>query len=284
MQEWKIGDVRVRAAVEVAIPVPAAGLIAELTLESAAEHLGWLQPDYVDEAGNIRLAVQSFLVESGDTRILVDACFGHGHELPYDLGLDTRAFPATLAAAGFGRDDVDVVVNTHLHIDHVGWNVTLADDGSWEPTFPNAEYLFGRVEYDHWANDPDPNKANEESVQLVVDRGLARLVPDDHVITPEVRLVPTPGHTPGHVSVRIESGGQVGLISGDMVHHPVQIARPDWPSVPDYDPEAAMATRRSTFAALADTDVLLLGTHFNEPAGGYVRSAGNGWIWAAHKG
>lgn len=284
MQEWKIGDVRVRAAVEVAIPVPAAGLIAGLSLESAAEHLHWLQPDYVDEAGNVRLAVQSFLVESAGQRIIVDTCFGHGHALPYDLGIDTRPFPATLTATGFGRDDVDVVVCTHLHLDHVGWNVTRADDGAWEPMFPNARYLFGNDEYDHWREDPDPNKANEESVQLLVDAGLARLVANDHEITPEVRLVPTPGHTPGHVSVRIESGGQTALISGDMVHHPVQIARPDWPSVPDYDPEAAMAMRRATFGALADTGVLLLGTHFNAPAGGYVTSAGTGWTWTAHKG
>jgi glyoxylase-like metal-dependent hydrolase (beta-lactamase superfamily II) len=283
VQEWKIGDVRVRAAVEVAIPVPAAAVVADLNLESAAEHLAWLQPNYVDADGNILLAVQSFLVESAGRRIIVDTCFGHGHALPYDLGIDTRPFPATLAAAGFGRDDVDVVVCTHLHFDHVGWNVMKTDDG-WEPMFPNAQYLFGNDEYDHWREDPDPNKANDESVQLLVDTGLARLVASDHEITPEVRLVPTPGHTPGHVSVRIDSGDHAALISGDMVHHPVQIARPDWPSAPDFDPEAAMAMRRRTFAALADTDVLLLGTHFNAPAGGYVRSSGQGWIWAAQEG
>jgi glyoxylase-like metal-dependent hydrolase (beta-lactamase superfamily II) len=283
VQEWKIGDVRVRAAVEVAVPVPAAAMVAELTLESAAEHLGWLQPDYVDADGNILLAVQSFLVESGDRRIVVDTCFGHGHALPYDLGLDTRHHPTTLADAGFGRDDVDVVVCTHLHLDHVGWNVIQTEHG-WEPMFPNAQYLFGSEEYDHWQGESDPNKANDESVQLLVDAGLARLVANDHEITPEVRLVPTPGHTPGHVSVRIDSGGRSALISGDMVHHPVQIARPDWPSVPDFDPEAAMAMRRTTFGALADTDVLLLGTHFNAPTGGYVRSTGAGWTWSAHKG
>jgi glyoxylase-like metal-dependent hydrolase (beta-lactamase superfamily II) len=283
VQEWKIGEVRVRAALEVGVTVPAAAVVAELDLVSAAEHLGWLQPDYVDDDGNIRLAVQSFLVESAGKRIIVDTCFGHGHALPYDLGIDTRPFPATLAAAGFGSDDVDVVVCTHLHFDHVGWNVVQTDEG-WQPMFPNAQYLFGNGEYDHWREDPDPNKANEESVQLLVDAGLARLVADDHEITSEVRLVPTPGHTPGHVSVRIDSAGQSALISGDMVHHPVQVARPDWPSVPDYDPEAAMATRRTTFAALADTDVLLLGTHFNSPTGGYVRSSGQGWVWAAHEG
>lgn len=283
MQEWNIGDVRVRAAVEVAMPVPAAGLIAGFSLESAAEHLSWLQPDYIDHAGNVLLAVQSFLVESGGTRIVVDTCFGHGHALPYALAIDTRGFPATLSAAGFDRDDVDVVVCTHLHLDHVGWNVRQTDDG-WEPMFPNAQYLFGNDEYDHWSEDPDPNKANDECVQLLVDAGLARLVANDHEMTPDVRLVPTPGHTPGHVSVRIDSGGQSALISGDMVHHPVQIARPDWPSVPDYDPEAAMAMRRTTFAALADSGVLLLGTHFNAPAGGYVTNAGQGWVWTAHKG
>ena len=172
---------------------------------------------------------------------------------------------------------------THLHFDHVGWNVIRTDDG-WEPTFPNAQYLFGNDEYDHWREDPDPNKANDECVQLLVDAGLTRLVPDDHVITPELRLIPTPGHTPGHVSVRIESRRQAALITGDMVHHPIQIVRPDWRSGPDYDPPAATATRRALFGELADTDVLVLGTHFNAPSGGHVRSVGDGWTWAPAKG
>lgn len=283
MQEWKIGDVTVRAAVEVAMPTPAAALVAEVNAASVAEHLHWLQPDYLDADCNINLAVQSFLVESAGTRIVVDTCFGHGHALPYEIPIDRRGFPATLAAAGFAPDDVDVVVCTHLHFDHVGWNVTMVD-GTWQPTFPNAQYLFGNDEYDHWNEDPDGNKANDESVQLLVDSGLARLVANDHEITPEVRLVPTPGHTPGHVSVRIESGDQRALITGDMVHHPVQIVHPEWPSVPDYDKPAAMAMRRKMFADLADTGVLLLGTHFNEPAGGYVTSSGQGWTWKPHKG
>jgi glyoxylase-like metal-dependent hydrolase (beta-lactamase superfamily II) len=283
MQEWKIGDVTVRAAVEVAMPTPAFALVAEVNAESVADHLHWLQPDYLDADCNINLAVQSFLVESDGKRIVVDTCFGHGHQLPYDLQIDTTHYPETLAAAGFGLGDVDVVVCTHLHLDHVGWNVTKVGD-RWEPTFPNAQYLFDNEEYDHWNEDPDGNKANDESVQLLVDSGLARLVTNDHEITPEVRLVPTPGHTPGHVSVRIESGGQTALISGDMVHHPVQIVHPEWPSVPDYDPEAAMAMRRTMFGQLADSGVLLLGTHFNRPAGGYIVSTDQGWLWNPHKG
>lgn len=283
MQEWTIGDVVVRAAVEVAVPTPAAGLLPDLDMAALGDHVGWLRPDYVDDDGNLHIAIQSFLVEAGGTRIVVDTCFGHGHRLPYDLAIETRHHPATLAAAGFGRDDVDVVLCTHLHFDHVGWNV-MQVDGEWQPTFPNAQYLFGNAEYDHWREDPDPNKANDESVQLLVDGGLARLVADDHVITPEVRLIPTPGHTPGHVSVRIESRGQTAIITGDMVHHPIQIVRPDWRSGPDYDPPLATATRRTLFGELADTDVLVLGTHFNAPTGGRIRSAGDGWTWVPAKG
>jgi glyoxylase-like metal-dependent hydrolase (beta-lactamase superfamily II) len=257
--------------------------VVEINADSVADDLHWLQPAYLDADCNINLAVQSFLVESAGRRILVDTCFGHGHQLPYDLPIETRGFPETLAAAGFGRQEVDVVVCTHLHFDHVGWNV-IQVDGGWEPMFPNAQYLFGNTEYDHWSEDPDPNRCNEESVQLLVDSGLTRLVADDHVITPEVRLIPTPGHTPGHVSVQIDSGGSTAIISGDMVHHPVQIVHPDWPSVPDYDREAAMAMRRTMFARLADTDVLLLGTHFNAPAGGHIRSTDRGWTWVAAEG
>ena len=283
MQEWTIGDVVVRAAVEEASLIPGPGLLMGMDVAELGDHLHWLQPDYMDGEGNIQLAIQSFLVESSGQRIVVDTCFGDGHQLPYDLPLDTRHYPGMLASVGFGVDDVDVVLCTHLHFDHVGWNTTLVD-GSWQPTFPNAEYLFGAEEYDHWRDDPDPNRCSEECVQTLVDCGAARLVAHDHVITPEVRLVPTPGHTPGHVSVRIESRGQSALITGDMVHHPIQIVRPDWSSGPDYDPETAIATRRQVFSELADTDVLVLGTHFNEPAGGRVRTSGDGLTWAPAKG
>src|SRR6185295_15252274 len=133
-----------------------------------------------------------------------------------------------LAKAGFAADDVDAVLCTHMHVDHVGWNTRLVD-GAWRPTFSRARYLFGRTEYDHWqaAGDPGERQVIADSVQPVIDAGLADWVESDHAVTPEVRLEPTPGHTPGHVSVRIRSGGEEAVITGDLVHHPIQCCAPE---------------------------------------------------------
>ena len=134
-------------------------------------------------------------------------------------------------AAGFSRESIDVVLCTHLHIDHVGWNTMLVD-GKWVPTFPNARYLMGRAEFDYWKAAPGSTAGEPavfaDSVQPVWDAGLVDLVASDHQVCPEVSLVPTPGHTIDHVSVRIVSKGEEAVITGDFVHHPCQLAHPDW--------------------------------------------------------
>jgi glyoxylase-like metal-dependent hydrolase (beta-lactamase superfamily II) len=167
------------------------------------------------------------------------------------------------------------VVCTHLHVDHVGWN-TLLEDGKWVPTFPKARYLIGRAEWDHWrAVDSRGQQAIlGDSVQPIFDAGLADLVEPDHVLSEEVRLAPTPGHTPGHVSVVIESEGQTAMISGDFLHHPVQMAHPEWSSVSDSDPAMARRTRVDTLGLVADQAMLFIGTHFPAPTAGHVRRDG----------
>jgi glyoxylase-like metal-dependent hydrolase (beta-lactamase superfamily II) len=142
----------------------------------------------------------------------------------------------------------------------------------WYPTFPNARYLFGRKEWEHWSKEPaGPNRdVQNDSVRPIFDAGLADLVEMDHVVTPEVRLEPTPGHTPGHVSVRIVSRGEEAVITGDLMHHPVQCAEPEWASRFDVDPEVARRTRRQFLERQADRPVLVLGTHFATPTGGRI--------------
>ena len=141
------------------------------------------------------------------------------------------------------------------------------------PTFPNARYLFGKAEYDHWVQETNGEMPQilADSVQPIFDADLVELVEMDQRISDEVSLMPTPGHTPGHVSVRIESKGQVAIISGDIIHHPCQIARPDWAPDFDSDKAAARETRKSFLEDVADESILIIGTHFAAPTAGYVK-------------
>jgi glyoxylase-like metal-dependent hydrolase (beta-lactamase superfamily II) len=183
-----------------------------------------------------------------------------------------------MASAGFPAESVDHVICTHLHVDHVGWNTRLVD-GQWVPTFPNARYLFTDPEFQHWRQAPDlmGDDVFGDSVAPIAAAGLADLVAVDHVVDDTVRLVSTPGHTPGHVSVVIESQGQRAIITGDMTHTPLQIADPDLSSMFDTDPDEARATRRAVFGDWADGETLMIGTHFGTPTAGTMRPDGDGY-------
>jgi glyoxylase-like metal-dependent hydrolase (beta-lactamase superfamily II) len=187
-----------------------------------------------------------------------------------------------MAEAGWARESVDAVLCTHLHVDHVGWN-TMLQDGKWAPTFPNARYLIGRRELEHWTAEGDEEQQTilSDSVKPVFDAGLAELIEPDYRISPEIRLVPTPGHTPGHVSVVIESEGQRAVITGDMTHHPCQLVHPDWGPHVDSDPAQAAATRRRMFAEWADQPTLVIATHYPDPTAGHVRRDGNAFRFEA---
>jgi glyoxylase-like metal-dependent hydrolase (beta-lactamase superfamily II) len=238
--------------------------------------IGWLQPDFADERGRLKMSIHALVVETPAQRIIVDTCLGNDKEnrrIPTWNKLQTT-FLADLAAAGYAREAIDTVVCTHLHVDHVGWNTMLVD-GRWVPTFPNARYLMGRVEYAHWTSQNDREDMAAilaDSVAPVWDSGLVDLVESDHRICEEISLVPTPGHTPGHVSVRIASGGEEALITGDFMHHPCQIARPEWSSTADSDPALAQQTREQMLTGLAGRPTLVIGTHFaGRTAGRVVR-------------
>ncbi|MEZ5230655.1 MAG: MBL fold metallo-hydrolase [Acidimicrobiales bacterium] len=160
---------------------------------------------------------------------------------------------------------------THLHFDHVGWNTVRVDD-RWVPTFPNARYLIAATELDHVRRD-DHMGVLEPSVQPLLDAGLVDAVATDHRVTSEVRLLPTPGHTPGHVSVTIESAGRRATITGDAVHSPLQFTYPELAASRfDHDSMQSTETRRALIEAHADVDVLVLGTHFAPPAAGHLHT------------
>ena len=271
LQGWKVGDVTITKVVEIEMAAPATWLLPDATEENLAR-VAWLRPHFVDEKGVPVLSIHALVVESEGQRILVDTCVGNDKQRPLKEW-DRRQGPflEDLADAGHPADRIDTVLCTHLHVDHVGWNTRLVD-GRWVPTFPRARYLWNRVELDHWLAHPEDQMGDVvgDSVQPVLDAGQVDLVDDTHPVTSEVWLEPTPGHTPGHVSVHIRSQGEEAVITGDLMHHPVQCAHPEWEATVDTDRAQARATRRSFLERYADRPVLVLGTHFAGPTAGHL--------------
>ncbi len=267
---WSVGAATITKVVELEQPLPLVGLLPSATPEALRAHAGWLSPHFIDDDGSAVLSIHALVVESEGRRILVDTCVGD-RPIPGMEGLSGPAdFPDRLAAAGYPVASIDVVCCTHLHFDHVGWNTRL-DGDRWVPTFPNARYLFGRVEYEHWTAEPGGYALNlDDTVAPVVAAGLADLVDDDHGLTGEVRLVPSPGHSPGHVSVLIESQGQRALITGDATHHPVQWAEPEWGMVGDWDAIGSASSRRALRADHCGRRTLVVGTHYASPTAGWI--------------
>ncbi len=186
-------------------------------------------------------------------------------------------FLADLEAAGFPADTIDAVVCTHLHVDHVGWNTTLVD-GQWVPTFPSARYLLAQPEFEYWqaTTFPDGDDYFSDSVAPLGEAGVVDLVPVDHAVDGGIRFDSTPGHTPGHVSVVVESAGERAVITGDMIHTPLQIAEVARSSAFDFDQQAAAETRASFLERYAN-DALVIGTHWGGPGAGRIVADGNGW-------
>jgi glyoxylase-like metal-dependent hydrolase (beta-lactamase superfamily II) len=271
--KWTIGDVTVTKIVEMEATGGSRFLLPQATPE-AIQPIAWLRPHFADDAGRLRMSIHSFVVETPTKRIIVDTCLGNdkkNRRIPHWNDRD-GPFLADLTEAGFPPESIDTVLCTHLHVDHVGWNTMLVD-GRWVPTFPRAQYLMGRTEYDHWRSVQDrPDMADilADSVTPIVEAGLATMVETTERIADGIRLVPTVGHTPGHVSVMIESRGEKALITGDFMHHPCQIAHPEWSTLADSDPEQGIATRRQMFQGLAGTPVLVIGTHFAGATAGRI--------------
>jgi glyoxylase-like metal-dependent hydrolase (beta-lactamase superfamily II) len=278
MLKWKVGKVAITRIVELEVPIayePATPFMRDAKPE-ALSTMPWLYPHFVTADGALLLSIHALLVEAPGLRLVVDTCIGNDRPRALTGGVALQTpFLEQLAEAGWSREGVDAVVCTHLHVDHVGWN-TMLENGRWVPTFPNARYLIGREELGHWRAEGDDAQQIilGDAIQPVFDAGLAQLVETDHRLSPEVWLEPTPGHTPGHVSVMIESEGARAMISGDFLHHPCQIAHPEWPSGSDTNPDLAVATRRSALDRVTDRPVLFIGTHFASPTAGYIRGDG----------
>jgi glyoxylase-like metal-dependent hydrolase (beta-lactamase superfamily II) len=249
-----------------------------------------LTPDYYSAgADSLYAFLQSWVIEVDGLRVLYDTGAGNAKErpgIPLFGGLDTP-FLTRLAAAGFAPDDIDVVICSHLHIDHVGWNTQL-HAGRWVPTFDNARYLFSAIERDYWdpaGRGPRPTDAGafvntnvfEDSVQPLLDTGVAELVGDGCRVSDSLTLQLGPGHTPGHLVMDLRSGNDSALFVGDILHHPVQVHRPDWNSPYCEDQALARTTRRRVLADAADRGALLVPAHFGGAHCCRVRRSGDGY-------
>jgi len=292
MSTWKIGDMVVDRVLEFEEPVfPPAALFPASTPAAIEAHRHWLEPALMQPGtGLLILAFHSFVVRTPRHTILVDTCGGNHKPRPQKLRYHMKNWPylERLAAAGLSPADIDVVLCTHLHVDHVGWNTQLRD-GRWVPTFPKARYIFGRRELAFWQEQFQRPGATaephyEDSVVPILEAGQAVLVADDHAIEDGVTLAPTPGHTPGHLSLNIVSRGRRAVMTGDLMHHALQCAEPDWSTCFCTDQAQAARTRRAFLDQHAGTDTLILPAHFPTPTAGRIVRSGAAWRFAFEPG
>jgi glyoxylase-like metal-dependent hydrolase (beta-lactamase superfamily II) len=278
---WNIGRVKITKIVELET-VGHTRFILPLAGREEIQQLPWLIPHFATEDGRLKMSIHALVVETPSRRIVVDTGLGNdkqGRSVP-TWNNRHGPFLDDLTAAGFPPDSIDTVLCTHLHVDHVGWNTRLVG-GEWVPTFEKARYVFGGNEYAYWRDrsaEGDKAAVFADSVAPIVAAGRADLVESDARICDEITLIPTPGHSPGHMSLHIRSDGEEGLLTGDVAHHPCQMAHLDWSSTVDSDPVQSAQTRRELFARCADRPVLVIGGHFDA---GHIKRDGDAFRFIA---
>lgn len=285
--EIVLGDVTVARVEEMHGPImPTDQFFPDLPERAWKEYRDLLVPDHLGaEDAMVITAMQTWVVRSDDRTILIDTGVGNdkvrpGVE-PWDhMSLD---YLGNLARAGVQPEDVDLVINTHLHLDHIGWNTRLVD-GDWVPTFPNATYLMPKVDFDYWSPDNNPNIAGginenafEDSIAPVFAAGQVHLWETSHAIDANLRLEAAPGHTPGASVVTLSSGDDRALFAGDIMHTPLQVAHPDHNSCFDLDPAQSRATRLRLLGWAAENNALVLPAHLSGRSDLEVENTGEGF-------
>ncbi len=293
-QAIQVGDLTIHRIVEQEEPLfDPLEFFPTLTREALDENRAWLEDaGALDRAtGKLRLCVQSYLVRTPRRTVLVDTCVGNGKPRPgrpfWHMRKDD-AWERGLAATGVRVEEIDYVMCTHLHVDHVGWNTRL-EDGRWVPTFPNARYVFGAKEFAHWSAEhaKAANPVMADSVLPIVEAGRADLVRTDMALDDHVRLLPTPGHTPDHFAVELGRGAAApaAVLTGDLIHSPLQARYPTMSMRADFDQAQAAQTRRRFLECHCDTGTLVCTAHFPSPSVGHVgRWGDDGFRFAAQEG
>ena len=286
MRPFKVGDFAISSIIEREGPIrPPAVMFPSSDPRIAEHHLQEAQDSrtWSPTSGILFNTYQTFVLRRGGEVILIDTCVGENKARPPHFNYPKQPYLDGFKRQGIALEDVNTVINTHLHVDHCGWNTRLVN-ARWVPTFPNATYYMGRVEYEYWEQQTRdgwelPGRIWTDSALPLVEAGQARLVEDDAIIAPDIRLVPTPGHTPGHFGVRIESQGETAIFVGDLMHHPMQCREPEWSSCFCVDPDFAAVTRRKFFETVADTDTIIIPEHFPYPTAGRIVRDGAAFRW-----
>ena len=279
-----VGDITIHRVVEQEQPVfVAKEFFPSLSPELMQENLSWLTPKFIDASGKLVLCIQSYVVKTPQHTILIDTCVGNHKERPtrpFWHQLTSDRYEKNLAAAGVGVGDIDYVMCTHLHPDHVGWNTRL-DNGRWVPTFPKAKYLFADRELEFWTQKEKDNPAGfpwiTDSVLPIVQAKRVELVKSDHRLNELIELIPTPGHSIDHFSVLAGKAGQDAFFTGDMIHSPTQARYPELGMFADYDSKQAGVSRRTVLERYCDTSTLMCMAHFPSPSMGRIARWGEGF-------
>ena len=284
LQSFPIGDVTVTRIIERDGPWhEPLHMYPDADADTVERHLAAMPEFAADRtSGMINLTFQSFLLRTPSHTILIDTCVGQHEDRREGLLYPKERWLGEFAAAGVTFEDVDIVFCTHMHVDHVGWNTRLID-GRWVPTFPNARYLFGRRELEHWQSvaaagsvESVNHGSYQDSVLPVVEAGQAVLVDDGHTLYDGIWVEDAPGHSPGNAMIRLKSAQGNAVLTGDTIQHPLQLARPDWSSAFCDDPVLSRESRTRLIEAAADTDTLVLTGHFPDPVAGRIVSATGG--------
>ncbi len=280
MDTLHLGDIRIDRVVELGQgSTPTTTILPDATAPDIAKHHAWMGPQLLNEQGEMRSHIQTYVVRTPQHIILVDTGVGNHKPRPERPSWDMQQGPFLndLAALGVMPESVDFVLCTHLHIDHVGWNTQFVD-GQWVPTFPNATYIFIGDEWEFWRSqhdtDAEANAPIGDSVWPVVKAGLVQLVDSHYMLSDVARFEPSPGHTPGHACLHLNTPAGEVVFAGDLMHRPVQVAEPQWSSIYCVDPVQSRATRQAFMEQHAGTGRLIIAAHFPEP-GRIVRGGGS---------
>jgi glyoxylase-like metal-dependent hydrolase (beta-lactamase superfamily II) len=278
-----IGDLTIHRIIEQEMSfLPALDMLPGLTPEVLADNRAWMrEAKALDDSDVLLLCFQSYVVKTPHHTILIDSCIGNDKPRPqrpkWNMKTDDT-YMRGLAASGFSVEDIDYVMCTHLHVDHVGWNTRL-ENGRWVPTFPRARYIFAKGEFDYWTAQNEKSEVPPfvDSVLPIVQAKREAIVTDDFTIADHVRILPAPGHTPGHVAFTLGRGKDDAVFSGDLMHSPLQTRYPELSAKFDVDQAQAATTRRNFLERYCDTDTLCCTAHFPSPSVGKIRRKGDGF-------
>jgi glyoxylase-like metal-dependent hydrolase (beta-lactamase superfamily II) len=292
MQPLRIGQFEIGRVADFAGPAfDPAEFFPDFNPEVVRANADLLGPRLIDPlTGKLVFSFHSFVVRTGRHTILIDACIGNDKERPSrpQWHRMRSSYIEDLARLGVGLADVDYVMCTHLHWDHVGWNTRLAD-GKWVPTFPNARYVIARREFDHWQGVHDSSSGADlsphatafgDSVLPVVASGQVLLVGDDYALDDGLWFEPYPGHTPGNVVIHARSRDDRGVFIGDVLHHPLQCLKPEWSTFACSDADGSRVSRNRLVEEHADSGALIMPAHFPDPTAGWIRRHGAAYRFA----